>query len=120
MTKQTKMRSKFVMSLLAVSWTAVAAALGNELPDDHARSAQDVVVVKNFAFAPATLHVRAGTTVTWKNADEEPHTVVSDSGAFRSTGMDEGDTFQVTFDKPGTYRFFCSVHPHMTGTIIVD
>jgi len=113
------MRMKLLICSLVTSCCTVSAALGGDLPDTSA-AAHDVVVVKNFSFLPASLHVRTGATVTWKNDDEEPHTVVSVSGTFRSAAMDEGDSFQVTFDRPGTYRFFCSVHPHMTGTIIVE
>ena len=114
------MRTILMICSLVGSSCVAAAVLGAELPDSTAAARHDVVVVKNFSFSPATLHVGAGTTVAWKNDDEEPHTVVSDSGAFRSGAMDEGDRFQFTFDRPGTYRFFCSVHPHMTGTIIVE
>ncbi len=114
------MRTKLMICSLIASSCVTAAVLGAELRDSTAPPAHDVVVVKNFSFSPATLHVRAGATVTWMNADEEPHTVVSDSGTFHSGGMDEGDRFRVTFDRPGTYRFFCSIHPHMTGTIIVE
>jgi plastocyanin len=81
--------------------------------------AATVVVAKEFMFSPATLTVTAGTTVTWSNLDEEPHTVVSDTGLFRSPAMDTHESFSFTFDKPGTYRFVCSIHPQMTGTIIV-
>ena len=114
------MRMKVLGCSLISLCCAAAAALGGELPDSGATAAQNVVMVQNFSFSPSTLHVRAGTAVTWKNLDEEPHTVVSDSGTFRSSALDEGDSFRVTFDTPGTYRFFCSVHPHMTGMIIVE
>ena len=114
------MRTLLMICSFVGSFCVSAAVFGAELPDSTTVAGHDVVVVKNFSFSPATLHIRAGTTVTWKNTDEEPHTVVSDSGTFRSSALDEGDNFQVTFDRPGTYRFFCSVHPHMTGTIIVE
>jgi plastocyanin len=78
-----------------------------------------VVVAKEFMFSPATLTVAAGTTVTWSNFDEEPHTVVSDSGLFRSPALDTNQSFSFKFDAPGTYRFVCSIHPQMIGTIIV-
>ena len=77
------------------------------------------IVMKNFHFSPVTLTVSAGETVTWKNLDEEPHTVASNDGLFRSAGLDQNDSFSFKFDKPGTYRFICSIHPHMMGTIIV-
>jgi plastocyanin len=94
---------------------------------DHASHIQamaeeepDTVVLKNFHFAPVSFTVTAGTTVTWKNLDEEPHTVVAVDGLFRSGALDEGDSFAFKFDKPGTYRFICSIHPQMMGTIVVQ
>ena len=111
------MTAKFVGYLLMCLCLAAPAALAMDVPST---AGNDVVTIKNFAFAPVMLHVRNGTTVIWKNLDGEPHTVVSDSGVFRSGALDEGDSFQFTFDKPGTYEFFCSVHPHMRGTIVVD
>ena len=64
--------------------------------------------------------VKAGSTVTWTNMDEEPHTVVSTSGTFRSNALDTKDSFSFKFDKPGTYSFVCTIHPQMVGTIIVQ
>lgn len=83
-------------------------------------SAATVVVAKSFMFAPTTLTVSVGTTVTWSNQDEEPHTVVSDTGLFRSGALDTSDSFSFTFTKTGTYRFICSIHPQMIGTIVVQ
>jgi len=79
----------------------------------------DTVNIQNFAFSPVPLTVSAGTTVTWKNLDGEPHTVVSQQGLFHSDGLDQNDSFTFKFDKPGTYGFICSIHPTMHGTIIV-
>jgi plastocyanin len=79
----------------------------------------NTIVLKNFHFAPTSLTVPAGTTVTWENQDGEPHTVVSMDGLFRSGGLDQNDVFTFTFDTPGTYRFLCSIHPQMMGTIVV-
>lgn len=78
------------------------------------------IVVKDFMFMPTPLTVKAGSTVTWTNMDEEPHTVVSDTGLFRSGGMDTSESFSFKFDKPGTYHFTCSIHPRMAGTIVVQ
>ena len=78
-----------------------------------------VVVAKEFMFSPATLTIAAGTTVTWSNRDEEPHTVVSETGLFRSPALDTNQSFSFRFDAPGTYRFVCSIHPQMTGTVVV-
>ena len=77
------------------------------------------IEVKNFMFAPTQLTVKAGSTVTWTNKDDEPHTVVSDAGLFRSGALDTDDRFAHTFTVRGTYDYFCAVHPHMTGQIIV-
>jgi plastocyanin len=112
------MRAKFLAPIFACFCFVAPAALADEQHD--AAAAHDIVSVKNFMFSPAMMHIPAGATVIWKNLDGEPHTVVSDSGLFRSGALDEGDSFQFTFDKPGTYRFFCSVHPHMMGTIVVE
>ena len=85
----------------------------------QAATAPVQVVIKSFAYGPAKITVAAGTAVVWVNKDTEPHTVVSTSHAFQSEAMDTGDTFSVTFDKPGTYGYFCTIHPHMTGTVEV-
>lgn len=77
------------------------------------------VTIRSFAFGPQAITVRAGTTVTWVNRDAEPHTVISDSDKFRSEALDTGDSFSVTFDRAGTYGYFCSLHPHMTGAVTV-
>jgi plastocyanin len=78
------------------------------------------IVVKDFMFTPTPLTVKAGSTVTWTNMDDEPHTVVSDTGLFKSGGMDTNESFSFKFDKPGTYHFTCSIHPRMVGTIVVQ
>ncbi len=78
------------------------------------------VLIKDFMFAPMSLTVKAGTTVTWVNMDDEPHNVISDAGLFRSGGFDTNDSFSYKFDKPGTYRVTCSIHPRMVATIVVE
>jgi plastocyanin len=78
------------------------------------------IIVKDFIFNPTPLTVKAGSTVTWTNMDDEPHTVVSDTGVFKSGGMDTKESFSYKFDKPGTYHFTCSIHPRMVGTIVVQ
>ena len=85
-------------------------------------SAPNAVNIDNFAFGPAAITVAAGTKVTWTNRDDEPHTVTSadDPKLFRSAALDTGDSFSFTFDKPGTYKYFCSIHPQMTGTVVVQ
>lgn len=83
--------------------------------------ATNAVAIDNFAFAPAAITVVAGTTVTWTNHDDEVHTVESSDNpqVFKSAGLDTDDTFSFTFTKPGTYKYFCSIHPGMVGTVIV-
>jgi amicyanin len=83
--------------------------------------AADATAVKigNFTFGPQELKVKAGTTVTWTNEDDMPHTVVSPNN-FRSKVLDTNSAYSFTFTTPGTYKYFCSLHPHMTGTIVVE
>ena len=84
----------------------------------HARAA--AIEIKGFAFAPRAITIAAGTTVTWRNLDAEPHTVRGADELVRSGALDEDETYSVRFDKPGTYRYGCSIHPQMSGTIIVQ
>jgi plastocyanin len=76
--------------------------------------------IDNFTFEPATLTVKAGTTVTWTNEDDIPHTVVATDRAFRSKALDTDDKFSFTFTTPGSYEYFCSLHPHMKATVVVQ
>jgi plastocyanin len=105
---------------LAVAAFAVAATL----PAASARAAETEVKIEvkidNFACAPQRIVVQAGTTVTWTNADDAPHTVVSTTKLFKSSALDTADKFSFTFATPGTYEYFCSLHPHMTGTVVVE
>jgi len=77
------------------------------------------VTIDNFTFQPAALTVKAGTTVTWTNHDDIPHAVVS-AGTFRSKALDTDQSYSFTFTAPGDYSYFCSLHPHMTGTVKVE
>jgi plastocyanin len=85
-----------------------------ETPDPN------LIQVKDFMFMPNTLTVKAGSTVTWANMDDEPHTVVSNTRLFRSGAIDTNESFSFKFDTPGTYHFTCSIHPRMVGTIVVQ
>ncbi len=96
--------------------SSTAAAPGSST---SAPVAGDQVSIDNFAFAPATLTVRAGGTVTWTTRDEEPHTVAASDGSFHSAGMGTGATFSRTFPTPGTFDYVCSIHPMMHGTVVV-
>jgi plastocyanin len=77
------------------------------------------IAIDNFSFGPETITVPAGTKVTWVNHDDIPHTVVA-AGKFKSHALDTSDHFDHTFDEPGTYEYFCSLHPKMTGKIVVQ
>ncbi len=77
------------------------------------------ISIRDFSFAPVTLTIAPGTTVRWKNLDGEPHTVRGIDTGFRSDALDQNDSFAFKFDKPGTYRYACSIHPQMVGTIVV-
>ena len=77
------------------------------------------VTIGNFTFKAPVTSVKVGTTVTWTNGDDIPHTVVSRDGVFKSKVLDSGDKFSFTFAKPGQFGYFCSLHPHMTGAIVV-
>jgi amicyanin len=85
-----------------------------------AQGASVEVKIDNFSFGPATLTVAVGTTVTWTNRDDIPHTVVSDDKVFKSKVLDTDEKFSFTFTKAGTYGYFCSIHPKMTGKVVVQ
>jgi plastocyanin len=100
------------------------AVLGTMLLGSSAISAQaeDAKVnIDNFSFSPAQITVAAGTKVTWDNRDDIPHTVTdaAEPRAFKSPPLDTGDAFSFVFSAPGTYHYFCSLHPHMQGTVVV-
>jgi plastocyanin len=83
-------------------------------------AANAAVKIDNFVFGPQTLTVPAGTTVTWTNSDDIPHTSVSTQGVFKSKVLDTDEKFSYTFAKAGTFAYFCSIHPKMTGKIVVQ
>jgi amicyanin len=94
-------------------WAAVSLFAGDP-------GKEQKVTIDNFRFAPQVLTVKAGTNVTWTNRDDVPHAVVSTSKKFASRVLDTDERFSVTFRESGTYEYYCSVHPHMTGKIIVQ
>jgi amicyanin len=85
-----------------------------------AHAEEPMVKIDNFTFNPPSLTVTAGTTVTWKNQDDIPHTVASTTKAFKSKVLDTDDGYSFTFTTPGVYEYFCSIHPHMTGKVVVE
>jgi plastocyanin len=90
------------------------------LATTHAPAATGPAVgIKDFRYTPPSLTVPVGATVTWTNHDEEPHTITSATGAFGSTGLSHDETFTQRFTQPGTYAYFCSLHPHMKATVVV-
>ncbi|WP_419538260.1 cupredoxin domain-containing protein [Mycobacterium colombiense] len=99
--------------------TTAAPTTGMSVTAPAAPVRGDQVTIDGFAFAPVTLTVPAGTTVTWTNRDEEPHTVAASDGSFHSPGMGTGATFAHTFSTAGTFDYVCSIHPMMRGTVVV-
>ena len=77
------------------------------------------IVIQNFAFEPATLTVKPGTKVTWVNRDDEPHTATATDKRFNSKTLENGDRFSMEFNQPGIYKYYCALHPKMTGQVIV-
>jgi plastocyanin len=106
------------IAFLNLSLFALAGEMKN---DDSTSSKQNRIEIKDFAFNPQTITVKSGEKVTWINRDEEPHTIVSVGKQFKkSTALDTDQEFTITAGAPGTYNYFCSVHPKMTGTIVVE
>ena len=106
------------IAFLNLSLFALAGEMKN---DDSTTSKQNRIEIKDFAFNPQTITVKSGEKVTWINRDEEPHTIVSVGKQFKkSTALDTDQEFTITVGAPGTYEYFCSVHPKMTGTIVVE
>jgi plastocyanin len=97
---------------------AAVVILGS-LAGDPAFAADSKVTISNFTFNPPTLTVKAGTTVVWVNADDIPHVVSEKDGKFRSSALDTDEKFSQTFPTAGTIEYFCAIHPHMTGKIVV-
>ena len=114
--------------VLAAGWptamqrteAATKAAAASGAAAAQAKPAATEVKIDNFSFGPTSITVAAGTTVTWTNRDDIPHTVVSTDGVFKSKVLDTDEKFSFTFTKPGTYPYFCSIHPKMTGAVVVQ
>jgi plastocyanin len=104
---------------LALAAAALSLAVAGATLPAFAAPKPQTVQIKNFAFVPAALSVPAGTTVTWINADEDPHNVTAVDKSFHSSAMDTDDRYSFTFSKPGDYAYFCSLHPHMMAKITV-
>lgn len=99
----------FAFVLLTISPTGLHTAEAADIP----------VTIKNFDYSPWDLSIASGTTVVWKNLDGEPHTVASVDGMFHSPGLDQNDSYSFTFNRPGVFKYICSIHPKMKATITV-
>src|SRR5213595_3732162 len=103
-----------------LSGFSLSALAGEKKDTGGSGTGQNKIEIKDFAFNPQTITVKSGDKITWINRDEEPHTVVSVGKKFqRSSGLDTDQEFSIIAGAPGTYEYFCSVHPKMTGTIVV-
>ncbi|WOJ88157.1 cupredoxin family copper-binding protein [Methylocapsa polymorpha] len=98
---------------------AATASVGLAALPQRARAADANVRIDNFTFTPATLNVKPGAVVAWTNEDDIPHSIVAVDGKFHSPALDTGDAFSFTLTEPGAYAYYCGLHPHMKGTIIV-
>jgi plastocyanin len=121
---QAPRRRRIVVALGAVAVAALTAAALPRLTTAGeavvaAAASPATVKIDNFAFAPATLTVTAGTTVTWKNDDDSPHRIGDKNGTFKSAALDTDDTFSHTFAAPGEYPYICTIHPYMVGKVVV-
>ena len=108
------------MAVFAIVLGIGASSKTYAAPADAQSAAETAIKIDNFSFTPATVTIPAGTTVRWTNRDDIPHTVVSDDKIFKSKALDTDEQFTYTFTKPGTYSYFCSIHPKMTAKIVVQ
>jgi len=117
-------RIKLMFGSAAILATALALSAGTgpnaamSSGDKPASGAE--VKIDNFSFGPASVTVPVGSTITWTNHDDVPHVVASDDKSFKSKALDTDDRFSFTFTKPGTYEYFCAIHPKMTAKVVVQ
>jgi len=105
--------------LLFAAVLAVAPGIAFASDTQTAAATPTVVEIHNMKFNPPTLSIAAGTKVTWVNEDSSPHTVTDKGKVFRSAGLDTKDSFSYTFESPGEFTYFCTIHPMMVGKIVV-
>lgn len=117
--KLTMRKTALYAALIMTFAATVAIHAGRLAHADDGKAPGPVITIDNFSFTPKEITVAAGTTVTWMNHDDVPHTVISTDKKFRSKALDTGDQFSFTFTDVGAYPYFCSVHPMMTGKVIV-
>jgi len=114
----------YALAIIALLWTSPALRASYAPAGQEAKPAKEppkavAIDIDNFKFGVVTLDVAAGTTVTWTNRDDVPHTIVSLTKVFKSPALDTGDPFSFTFKDAGTFEYYCSMHPRMTGKIVV-
>ena len=109
--------NRLIVTLLLAAATLPAAIPA--APAKNAPAAAPMVHISNFTFSPQVLKIRAGQTVTWVNDDDIPHNVTAVDKSFKSKVLDTGERFSFTFPRAGTYAYFCGLHPHMTGSVVV-
>ena len=120
MTKQNMWVAGLAMPVMIAMLLLFAASPSVKASNNGPASAANAAVkIDNFVFGPQTITVPAGTTVTWTNSDDIPHTAVSTDGVFKSKVLDTDEKFSYTFAKAGTYPYYCTIHPKMTGQVVV-
>lgn len=113
-------KDKKLLILAFLGIVGLVAVSGCTSSNNQTSSSGNTVTMQNMAFSPATLNVQVGTTVTWLNKDSTIHRVVSDSGAFDSGDLTNGQSYNFTFSQAGSFPYHCSIHPSMKGTIVVS
>lgn len=112
---------KAILLTILIILNFCVAAWGDDAASVSGGNRRNTIEIKEFAFNPQTLTVKSGEKITWINHDEEPHTVVSVGKKFqKSSALDTDQEFTIIAGAPGSYEYFCSVHPKMTGTIVVE
>ena len=113
------LKRTWLLFALPSIFTAVFALSSQLARSEEARSANQITV-DNFTFMPQTITVPPNSTVTWVNKDDIPHVIASTDGTFKSKALDTDAQYSYTFTKSGTYKYYCSIHPKMTGTVVVQ
>jgi len=108
------------VAALAILIVATAGRSSSATAAAQQNAGETSVKIDNFTFSPASLTIHAGETVRWTNHDDLPHNVVSEDKSFKSKTLDTDENFSFTFSKPGTYTYYCSIHPRMTGKVVVQ
>lgn len=112
-------KTLYMYAIVTVAIALIAVATQNGFAAVVEAPQPAAVKIDNFSFAPANLEIPAGTQVRWTNKDDIPHNIVSEDKSFKSKVLDTDDEFTYTFSQPGTYKYFCGLHPKMTATVVV-